>query len=130
MEGDFKVNAETRMQAAMSELKFAIAEAEQQMQQRNPMRQFEWEKLYRRRVVRIINAYNGDLSVLLEPESGFGEGDFKVMTHLKVSLKYYDTIFYTNLLHYSEGDRLVGFVLPGPCEITHVEIEFLEGKKS
>ncbi len=50
------------------------------------------------------------------------------MTYIKLSLKHYDDLVYTQYLVRSEQDKLIGVVLPVPFEITHLELEFLEQK--
>lgn len=55
------MNVEAAIQAAMRELKFAIAEAEQQEQQRHPPTPTERAQLYRRRVQQIVEAYQDAL---------------------------------------------------------------------
>ncbi len=51
------MNVEAAMQAAMRELKFAIAEAEQLEQQSRPPTPDERTELYRRRALSIVGAY-------------------------------------------------------------------------
>jgi len=54
---EITMEVEAAIQAAMRELKFAIAEAEQQVQQRLPPTLNERTALYRRRAQRIVDAY-------------------------------------------------------------------------
>ena len=51
------MNVEAAIQAAMRELKSAVAEAEQQVQQRRDPTPAERTELYRRRAQRIVDAY-------------------------------------------------------------------------
>ncbi len=46
------------------------------------------------------------------------------MTYIKLSLKRYDDLVYTQYLSHTEQNKLIGVVLPIPFEITHLELEF------
>ncbi len=50
------------------------------------------------------------------------------MSLIKISLKHYGDLVYTQYLVDPEQDKLIGVVLPVPFEITHLELEFLEQK--
>ena len=56
------------LKAAARELKFAIGEAEQQQQQRQPPTFEEVEELYVRRALRIVKAYQATAADLYERE--------------------------------------------------------------